>query len=58
MLSRAASTLPDATEATVERVIGCAIEVHRHLGAGYLESACHSAMQVELLKEGIRRVIL
>ena len=30
------------------RVIGAAIEVHRHLGAGYLESTYHRALCVEL----------
>lgn len=37
-----------------ERIIGCAIEVHRHLGAGLLEKAYTLAMCVELAEEGIR----
>ncbi len=34
-------------------VIGAAIEVHRHLGAGYLESTYEEAMAVEL---GLREI--
>ncbi len=36
-----------------ERIIGCAIEVHRHLGAGLLESAYHTALCVELAMQRI-----
>ena len=36
-----------------ERIIGCAIEVHRHLGAGLLESAYNTALCVELATHGI-----
>ena len=35
-----------------ERIIGCAIEVHRHLGPGLLESAYESALCVELENAG------
>jgi hypothetical protein len=31
-----------------ERIIGCAIEVHRHLGGGLLETTYESAMCIEL----------
>lgn len=31
-----------------ERIIGCAIEVHRHLGGGLLEATYESAMCIEL----------
>jgi GxxExxY protein len=37
-----------------EQIIGCAIEVHRHLGAGLLEKAYTLAMCVELAGQGIR----
>ena len=36
-----------------EQIIGCAIEVHRHLGAGLLEKAYALAMRVELAANGL-----
>jgi GxxExxY protein len=39
-----------------EQVIGCAIEVHRVLGPGLLESVYESAMCVELTERGLRFV--
>jgi GxxExxY protein len=36
-----------------ERVIGCAIEVHRNLGPGLLESAYEESLSYELLKAGL-----
>ncbi|NIP86925.1 MAG: GxxExxY protein [Planctomycetales bacterium] len=35
------------------RVIGCAIEVHRHLGPGLLESAYQQCLAYELNRHGI-----
>ncbi len=35
------------------RVIGCAIEVHRHLGPGLLESACEQCLAHELSRNNI-----
>jgi GxxExxY protein len=35
------------------RVIGCAIEVHRHLGPGLLESAYEQCLAHELSRQGI-----
>jgi GxxExxY protein len=35
------------------RVIGCAIEVHRELGPGLLESIYESALQIELQNVGL-----
>ncbi|HEV8285024.1 MAG TPA: GxxExxY protein [Chitinophagaceae bacterium] len=32
------------------RIIGCAIEVHKHLGPGLLESVYHSCMMDELVR--------
>ncbi len=47
------STLPDETEALIERVIGAAIEVHRRLGPGFLESIYLRAMCIELAANSI-----
>ena len=54
MLSRAVSPLPAETEEVMHRIIGAAIEVHRHLGPGFLESIYHRALVVELLERGIK----
>ncbi len=53
MLSRAPSTLPTAIEDVMTRVIGACIEVHRHLGPGFLESTYHRAVCIELSERGI-----
>ena len=37
-----------------ERIIGSAIEVHRELGAGLLESAYLKALYIELAHNGVR----
>ncbi len=36
-----------------ERVIGCAIAVHRTLGPGFLESLYERALELELRKKGL-----
>ncbi len=36
-----------------EKIIGCAITVHRKLGPGFLESVYRAALAYELTKEGI-----
>jgi GxxExxY protein len=36
-----------------QKVIGCAIEVHKELGPGLLESSYESCLMYELLKAGI-----
>jgi GxxExxY protein len=41
-------------EDLTQRIIGCAIEVHRHLGPGLLKSAYEGAMCVELSDTGLR----
>ena len=37
-----------------ERIIGCAMRVHRVLGAGFLESVYQNALRHELGKAGLR----
>jgi len=37
-----------------DRIIGCAIEVHRQLGPGLLESAYETALCIQLAREGLR----
>ena len=39
--------------ALTHRIINCAIEVHRHLGPGLLESIYESAMVVEFDEQGL-----
>lgn len=59
MLTRANSPLDPGLEDLVNRVIGCLIEVHRHLGPGYLESAYRRAtlgQRLDLIVDG--RLIL
>jgi len=40
-------------DAISESIIGCAIEVHRHVGPGLLESVYESAMAIELSLRGL-----
>jgi GxxExxY protein len=40
-------------EELTERIIGCAIEVHRTLGPGFIESVYQRAMAIELRKRGV-----
>jgi GxxExxY protein len=42
-----------AINRTTEQIIGCAIEVHRHLGPGLLEQNYETAMCIELLNAGL-----
>ena len=44
----------DGNIATTERIIACAMEVHKHLGPGLLESIYENAMCIELQLRGIR----
>jgi GxxExxY protein len=47
------SNLPDDLETLVRNVIGAAIEVHRHLGPGFLETIYEQALCYELSTRGI-----
>lgn len=53
MLTRVHSTLAPDVDDTMTRVIGACIEVHRHLGPGFLEEIYHRAVCVELGNRGI-----
>lgn len=53
MLTRVTSPLAADIEDVLHRIIGAAIEVHRHLGPGYLESIYHRALAVEFQERGI-----
>jgi GxxExxY protein len=53
VLTRANTILDPETELTVGRTIGCAIEVHRALGPGYLEAIYQDAMAIELAAAGL-----
>ena len=47
------SNLTEEHEELIQRVIGVAIEVHRHLGPGFLESIYERALYHELQLQGI-----
>ena len=44
---------PEQKDPLTEKIIGCAIEVHRTLGPGLLESTYESALAVEFEIQGI-----
>jgi len=54
MLSPVTSDLPFETEQAAEQVIGCAIEVHRQLGPGFLEGIYQDALSIELETAGLK----
>lgn len=41
---------PEERDSLTERIIACAIAVHREVGPGLLESAYHAALDIELQK--------
>ena len=47
---------PHRLDRLAHQVIGAALEVHRALGPGYLESVYEEAMRVELRRQGIPHV--
>ena len=48
--------MPLVSDPLATRVIGCAIEVHRHLGAGLLESAYRRCLTHELATQNLQFV--
>jgi GxxExxY protein len=48
------NTQKDLAKELSKEVIGCAVEVQRHLGTGLLESAYAAAMAIELETQGFR----
>jgi GxxExxY protein len=46
----------EALNALTERIIGCAIEVHRQLGPGLLEGTYESALCIELNRAGLQHI--
>ena len=44
----------DSIDGLTEQIIGCAIEVHRHVGPGLLEATYESAICVELEEAGLK----
>ena len=52
-LGGAVGLIEHPTNATSEKTIGAAIEVHRHLGPGLLESSYHACLCHELELRGI-----
>ena len=45
---------PAEINQVTERIIGCAIEVHRTLGAGLLESVYRECMNIEMMSAPLR----
>ena len=50
---RVSSPLPPELELLTEKVIGCAVQVHRTLGPGFLESIYRNALCLEFQLNGI-----
>ena len=48
------TSTPAEVEALTEKIIGCAIEVHRILGPGLLESVYRECMIIEMRRAGLR----
>lgn len=47
------TVVPDSVNVVSNRLIGAAIEVHRHLGPGFVERAYEEALAIELQHRGV-----
>jgi GxxExxY protein len=54
---RLENRLDDETEILISKIIGVAIEVHKELGAGFLEKVYETAMSLEMSRQGIAHTI-
>jgi len=54
MTIRLKRKLDDKTEELMSAIIGCAIEVHKELGQGYLEKVYENAMSAEMRMQNIK----
>jgi GxxExxY protein len=52
----AVSSNPERLRNLTEKIIGCAIEVHRQLGPGLLEGTYEAALSIELSSAGLKHV--
>ena len=53
MLTKVPPRLPPEHDAIVTETIGCAIRVHKTLGAGFKEAIYHDAMRIELTRSNL-----
>ena len=44
----------EPVDSLTDRIIGCAIEVHRELGPGLLESIYRNSLEIELSDQGLK----
>jgi GxxExxY protein len=44
---------PNQKDPVTERIIGCAIEVHRQLGPGLLEATYEAGLAIEMTADGL-----
>lgn len=56
MLRRVVSPLPVEVERVAQATIGCALEVHKRLGPGFLEGVYHDAMAIEMGLAGLSAI--
>jgi GxxExxY protein len=52
-LQHGSSDLPNRLNSITETIIGCALDVHRSLGPGMLESSYEACLTFELLEKGL-----